>query len=222
MTRPTALGALLRLGLLAGLCAGLAGCRTFPTAPPPPHRVTIEAAEAWRGEASASDAAMLDSLPSLWADSLGEARRAGFERRIAAEGALLDPAAGLARAAPPPGAYLCRMIRLGARGPAARPWLATGRGFCFVGVQGDQLSLTLDAGAQRIGGYLWEDKASTQLVFLAALTGRGSPLGGYGDDPRRNAIGRFDRIGNFRYRLTMPWHGEGKLAIFELVPAPVQ
>ena len=204
------------------LLACLGGCATMNGGPAPRGLVSVDEPEAWRSQASDEDAAALDALPALWADALGDARRGGFARRIAADGPLLDPDAGLARAAPPPGAWQCRMVRLGARTPAARPWRATGSGFCFVGVVDGQLSLTIDAGPQRIGGYLWEERDNHRLIFLGALTARGAPVGGYGTDPQRDAIGLFERIGDFRYRLAMPWHGEGKVALFELAPVPAQ
>src|SRR3954466_16208563 len=91
-----------------------------------PHRagasVTIEQEEEWRGAAAEEDAAAIDALPQIWSDALADARRAAFTRRLAAEGTLLAPAGGLPRAAPPPGAYLCRVLRLGTRTSGIRAW----------------------------------------------------------------------------------------------------
>jgi hypothetical protein len=210
--------------LLAGLAGALGGCETAPGLfrPAPARRILIEDEEAWRAAAAADDQALLDSLPARWTQALADARRFGFARRIASEGPLLDPAAALPRAAPSPGAYLCRVVRFGTPAPGLRPWIESAPGFCFVGVVNDQLSLTMEAGPQRIGGYLWEEKGEKDLVFLGAASPRGTPLGGYGDDPARDAVGRFERIGNFRYRLVLPWGGVSRLAIFELSPAPGQ
>ena len=36
------------------------------------------------------------------------------------------------------------------------------------------------------------------------------------------AVGLFERVGPFRYRLVLPWRGDNKLAVVELVPAPEQ
>jgi hypothetical protein len=207
----------------AWLAAGLAGCAMGPDGlrPPTGARVIVEDEERWRGQAAPEDSEMLDMLPVLWSEALEDARRAGVGRRLAAQGALLDPAAGLRRAAPTPGAYLCHMVRLGSRAPGGRPWLEGG-GFCFVGIARDQLSLTIEAGPQRIGGYLWEEKGDSRLVFLGAWSPRGSPIAGYGDDPRRDSIGLVERVGKFHYRLVLPWRGENRLVIFELSPAPGQ
>jgi hypothetical protein len=200
------------------------GCATLldPPHPPPGTSVTVEEAESWRAAAEGVDAQAIDALPQIWTEALADARRGGFLHRIAAEGALFAPDAALPRAAPPPGAYLCRVLRLGSRSPGVRPWSESGQGFCFIGADGDQLSLTIDAGARRIGGYLWEEKDNRRLVFLGATAPRGMPLAAYGDDPSRNAVGLFERIGPFRYRLTLPWRGDNRLAVVELSPAPEQ
>jgi hypothetical protein len=210
--------------IMAALLFLPAGCATLldPPRPPPGTSVTVEEADPWRGAAEAGDAQALDALPELWSEALADTRRSGLARRIAAEGALLAPEAALPRAAPPPGAYLCRVLRLGSRAPGVRPWSESGQGFCFVGADGDQLSLTIDAGARRIGGYLWEEKDNRRLVFLGAAAPRGMPLAAYGDDSARNAIGLFERIGPFRYRLTLPWRGDNRLAVVEMTPAPEQ
>ncbi|MDB5691361.1 MAG: hypothetical protein JWO81_424 [Alphaproteobacteria bacterium] len=209
---------------LAAILSLAAGCAMIDgqTRPPTGASVTVEEEEAWRGAAAEEDAAALDALPGIWMEALADARRGGFARRVAEEGALLAPAMALPRAAPPPGAYLCRVLRLGARMPGIRPWSESPQAFCFVGVERDQLSLTVEAGTRRIGGYLWEEKDNRRLVFLGASSPRGTPLVGYGDDRMRDAAGLFERIGPFRYRLTLPWRGDNKLLVVELSPAPEQ
>jgi len=169
--------------------------------------VTVEAPEPWRQAATAADATLLDKLPETWA-------RASRGHR----GPLVDPRAGLARAAPSPGAYLCRFVSLGFPPPRARP-----DGFCFVGVEGERLSLTVEAGPERLGGYLLDDKGSTRLIFLgtAAPRPRGV-LRGYGEDPAANVIGLFERIGPFRYRLAVPSRDGARVGLYEMTPAPVQ
>ncbi|MEA3002330.1 MAG: hypothetical protein QOH81_1118 [Sphingomonadales bacterium] len=210
-------------GLIMGILLLPAGCAMIDgPRPPTGASVTVEEEEAWRSVAAEEDAAALDALPGIRAEALADARRAGFHRRLAEEGALLAPAAALPRAAPPPGAYLCRVIRLGVRMAGVRPWSESAEGFCFVGAERDQLSLTIEAGPRRIGGYLWEEKDNRRLIFLGTAAARGTPLGGYGDDRARNAAGLFERIGPFRYRLTLPWRGDNRLAIVELSPAPEQ
>ncbi|HEX4739433.1 MAG TPA: DUF4893 domain-containing protein [Allosphingosinicella sp.] len=199
-----------------------AGCATLEPQPQPPAETVaaVEEEEPWRKILSDDDAQALDALPRIWADALGAARRDGYARRIAAEEALLAPGAGLPRAAPPPGPYSCRILRLGPPGPGLRPLSEVGRGFCFVGADRDQLSLTIEAGPRRMGGYLWEEKDNGRLVFLGSQSPRGTPIGGYGDDRMRDVAGLFERIGTFRYRLTLPPRDSGRLTIIDMRPAP--
>lgn len=201
--------------LLASL--GLSACQT--QAPPPPvafePEPEPEPAAGWRAVALAEDEERIDRLPLAWQEALGEARSAGFGRRIAAEGPLLDPGAALPRAAPPPGPYRCRLIRFG----AGRPVTAYQPYFCLVDVEGEQLSLTKQEGSERPGGYPWEE-SGRRLVFLGAVAFRGEPLPpGYGEDRDRSLVGVVERIGPFHYRLVMPWPPSGAaLDILELVP----
>ena len=48
------------------------------------------------------------------------------------------------------------------------------------------------------------------------------PLAAYGEDRARDTVGLFERVGPFRYRLALPWRGDNKLAVVEMVPAPEQ
>src|SRR5436305_3150645 len=114
------------------------GCTMLPDRPRPPAgtTVTVEEREAWRGVAAEEDEAALDGLPQIWGDALNDARRTGSFRHVTAEGPLLAPTSGLPRAAPAPGAYECRVVRLGTRAPSTRSLSDGGQGFCFVGVEG--------------------------------------------------------------------------------------
>jgi hypothetical protein len=197
----------------------VAACQTVPRPPPgaPRPTVTVEEAEAWRRVASARDTAALDGLAERWGQALAAARSAGLARRVAAEGVLLVPGAGLARAAPAPGSYHCRFIRLG-----ARKWTASAQGFCYVGVEGGQLSFATELRGLRLGGYLWELKGGQRLVFLGAAVPAGRKSApGYGDVPAGDSAGLVERIGEFRYRLALPEPAPGAgLTIVELVAAP--
>jgi hypothetical protein len=209
-----------RLGPAALLLVlALAACQTTaPRAPGVPRpTVVVEEAEAWRGIASPRDAAILDALGARWGQALAAARSAGFSRRIAAEGALLDPAVRLPRAAPAPGTYRCRSIRL-----AARKWTVSPQGFCYVGVEAGQLTVASELRGLRFGGYAWELKGGERLVFLGAAVAPGrKTAGAYGDDPARDSAGTVERIGDFRYRIALPEPAPvSGLTIVELVAAP--
>lgn len=211
---------MIRLRLVCALAMlALAACRTISQPPPggPRPTVVVEEPEAWRGIASARDAAALDGLAARWDQALAATRTAGLGRRIAGEGALLVRGARLARAVPAPGSYRCRSIRLG-----ARRWTASAQGFCYVGVQSGQLSLSTELRGLRLGGYLWELKAGDRLVFLgAALPSGASSPPAYGDNPALDTGGVFERIGEFRYRLVLPEAAPGGgVTIVDLVAAP--
>jgi len=199
-----------------------AGCaRPTSTGPAPAVRaVPIAEETGWRGIASAEDAGRIERLQPAWAEALATARKAGFSKQIAEEGALLDPAAGQLHPAPAPGSYMCRLIRFGGKEAYAafKPF------FCYVGGDEEQLTITKQTGSQRPAGRLWADKDPRRLVFLGsvALGNEENPLP-YGEDRSRDRVGVMQRVGNLRYRLALPWPGAGtRLEVFEMVPAPTQ
>lgn len=206
------------LTLLAG--AVLAGCAGSGS---PPAASIVMAGEdtvpAWRAIANDEDVDRLDRADAAWDEALAIARRAGFARQISGEGALLDPGAALARAAPPPGSYRCRVIKLGGEG-RGRAFRAFNPFFCHIGVEGELLSITKQTGSERPGGYLHAD-TDARLAFLGSMAlGDESAPRAYGDDPARDMAGWFERVAPFRYRLVVPWpRGDGLLDVFELVPA---
>ena len=199
--------------------AAAAACQTAPPRPAgmPRPSVTVEEAEAWRSVASARDRALLDGLGARWEQALGAARAAGLGRRISGEGALLRRDSHLARAAPSPGTYRCRSVLLG-----GRKWSGSPQGFCYVGVEGGQLSFATELRGLRVGGYLWELKSGDKAVFLGATVSAGGKTApAYGEDPARDRAGLVERIGEFRYRLTLPEPSPGAgLTVVELVAAP--
>ena len=197
----------------------VAACQTLSPRPAgaPRPSVTVEEPEPWRQAASARDAAALDGLAARWEQALATARTAGLARRVAAEGALLVRGARLVRGAPVPGSYRCRSLRLG-----ARKWTASPQGFCYVGAQGGQLSLATELRGLRVGGYLWELKGGERLVFLGAAVPAGAKSApAYGDNPALDLAGLVERVGEFRYRLTLPEPAPGTgLTVVELIAAP--
>lgn len=208
-----------RLSLVSPLVAlAVAACQTVPPPAPgaPRPSVTVKEVEPWRKVASARDAAALDALAAGWERALAASRSAGLTRRLAAEGALLAQGAGLARAAPTPGTYRCRYVRLG-----ARKWTASAQAYCYVGVESGQLSLATELRGLRLGGYLWEVKGGERLVFLGAAPGGGKTAPAYGDNPAGDSAGMVERIGDFRYRLVLPEPSPGAgLIVVDLVAAP--
>ena len=217
-----------RLGTLflasLALAAALSGCETAKPKLPPGVRPSIEVgpplkSEAWKAVATAEDRDRIERLGLAWQDALADAQKANAAE-IRREGKLLLPRSGLPRPAPTPGSYNCRLIKLGKATPASKPYETFKPFFCYVEVEGDQLTIVKQTGSQRPAGRLWEDDDATRLVFLGslALANEEQPLA-YGDDPKRNMAGVLERIGPFRWRLVIPWpQSTSKLDVFELTP----
>ncbi|HWH23053.1 MAG TPA: DUF4893 domain-containing protein [Allosphingosinicella sp.] len=209
-------------GLLIALL--LAGCQTRPPAPVDAPSTAPAAGAGWREEALPEHASRIERISEAWSRALGNARRAGFVRQIAAEGRLLDPAAGLPFPAPSPGSYMCRTIRFAPPRGKSRAFAAYRPFFCFVGAGEERLFLTKQTGSDRPSGYLWDSGSGRALVFLGSVPrGDAAEAGAYGQDEERDVVGLLERIGPLRFRLVIPRDVErGAIDVLELVPAPVQ
>jgi hypothetical protein len=163
---------------------------------PPPSKGDI-----WQDIASSEDANRIRRIGTAWSTGLEEARRAGFDDEIKAEGKLLRANAAQAKPAPTPGSYSCRMFRLGRekpRGPAFQKFQPF---FCYVGVEGELFTIVKQTGSQRPAGRLWEDDSPTRLIFLGTLAlGSEEEARAYGEDSRRDMAGVFERTAPFRWR----------------------
>ena len=201
----------------------LAGCATKPRLPPGVHP-SVEVgpplkSDAWKAVATPADQDRLARLGLAWQEALEEAKRAN-PADVAKEGKLLLPRSALSRPDPTPGSYNCRMITLGKATPRGKAFESFKPFFCYVQVEGDQLTIVKQTGTQRPSGRLWEDDDPTRMIFLGslALASEDQPLA-YGDDPKRNMAGVLERIAPFRWRLVIPWpQSDSKLDVFELTP----
>ena len=179
--------------------------------------------EVWQGIANPADRDRLANVSGAWAAGLAAARK-NFATAIRDEGLLLREDAGQARPAPTPGSYSCRVITLGAtaRGKPAlerfKPF------FCYVQLEGEVLTIVKQTGSQRPAGRLWDDDNGRRMIFLGSLAlGSEDEVRAYGDDPRRDMAGIFERIAPFVWRLVIPWPRDGsKLQLFELTPVAEQ
>jgi hypothetical protein len=215
-----------RLGAGASILfafAALGACQTKPNLPPGMHpSVTVGPplkSDAWKAVATAADQDRIARLGLAWQEALTEAKRSNAGE-IAKEGKLLLPRSGLPRPAPTPGSYNCRLIALGKATPKGKAFESFRPFFCYVQVEDDQLTIVKQTGSQRPAGRLWEDDDPNRMIFLGSLTlgDEEQPLA-YGDDPKRNMAGVFERIGAFHWRLVIPWpQNDAKLDVFELTP----
>ena len=205
----------------------LSACQTEPRGDRPRPVVSVEApskTDAWLAVASGGDERRIRNHDAAWAVGLSEARKAGFTKAVADEGLLLEADAGLPYPAPTPGSYSCRLVKIGSSGKGKPAFERFKPFFCYVQVDGLSLTIVKQTGSQRPAGRFWEDDNSRRLIFLGslALGNEETPLA-YGDDPRRDMAGYFERIAPFRWRLVIPWPQDGaKLNVFELTPVPEQ
>ena len=208
----------LRVHAVLALAALLAACApaTRSAPPAPAASVTIEPEEDWRRTALPEHAGISEDLPPLFRSLAAAAAQA----RGGADRELLDADRLLARVAPAPGAYRCRLVRLPPPAGARRERSGGRSGFCFVGAEGERLSLTLETPARRIGGYLWESADSRRLVFLGAAFAPPARTAPPYATPGASTAGLFERIGDFRYRLIVRGSAPGTLDVYELVAAP--
>ena len=179
--------------------------------------------EAWKQLATPADEDRIQRIGLAWASALADAKKS-HAAEIREEGKLLLPRAALARPAPTPGSYYCRLIKLGqatAKAPAFEKFKPF---FCYVEVEGDLLTIVKQTGDTRPAGRLWEDDMPDRLIFLGslALGNEEQPLA-YGDNPKRDMAGVLERIGPFIWRLVIPWpQSTSKLDVFELTPVEKQ
>jgi hypothetical protein len=177
--------------------------------------------DSWREVASTEDAGRLGRLEQAWRLGRAEAEDKGFAEQVEALGPLVDPNAGqTGRLQPPPGAYRCRAIKLGSNGPGGLGYLAYPFFRCTVELTpGGDLVLTKTTGSQRTRGLLYPD-TDRRLVFVGAQAWGldETTFPAYGDQPIRDQVGVFERIGSDRWRLVIPWpRVDSKLEILELV-----
>lgn len=174
----------------------------------------------WRQVATASDGAALGRLDQAWRLGRAEAEDRGFASQVEALGPLVDPnAAQAGRLQPAPGTYRCRTVKLGSKAEGGLAYVAYPYFQCSVELSpGGDLILTKGTGSQRSRGLLYPD-TDRRLVFIGAQAwGDEREYPRYGQNPKRNQIGAFERIGANQWRLVIPWpKQEAKLEILELI-----
>lgn len=212
--------------LLTATLFGLSACATSTKQRGSVQFVSVEAPPVggWREVASSHDAGRIDHLSRAWTAALSTAAAGGSAARVKAEGDLLRPDAALALPAPTPGSYRCRTVKLGRDVRASPHSRSRARGFaafkpffCYVNVDGEQLTVVKQTGSERPVGRLWGDDDVRRLVFLGATTSSNDAVRAYGDAAAHNLAGVVERIASFRWRLVVP-RSEGTLDVLELTP----
>jgi hypothetical protein len=208
------------------LLASIGGCAT--KAPPAVRAKPLVApttkADVWKQVASQPDADRIAQIGTAWSEALADARVHGQGDEVRHEGRLLVASAALARPAPTPGSYSCRLVEVGSTNRKKAAFERFKPFFCYVEVEGDLLTIVKQTGSQRPAGRLWEDDASTRLVYLGSLAlGNEEQPKAYGEDPTRDMAGVVERVAPFVWRLVIPYPRSGaRLAVFELTPVAEQ
>ncbi|HVF38220.1 MAG TPA: DUF4893 domain-containing protein [Sphingomicrobium sp.] len=204
----------------------LAGCELAKKEPPRPVVTAPPATkgDVWQGVASSADFNRIRRVATGWSSGLAEARSGGYRDELRAEGKLLDPDAGQPRPMPTPGSYNCRLVRLGKEGGKGPAFQKFKPFFCYVQLEGELFTIVKQTGSQRPAGRLWEDDLPNRLIFLGTLAlGGEDEARAYGDDPRRDMAGIFERFAPFKWRLVIPYPQNGaRLDVFELTPVADQ
>ncbi len=173
----------------------------------------------WREIATDDDRRRLRNWRDAWMDALRDVRDGENEGEIARGGPLFEPDTSLPNAAPPPGDYDCRTIKLGAAQPDLLDYIAYPAFRCRIRMQAGRLHFTKLTGSQRPLGIIFPDN-SRRMVFLGTLLlGDETRALRYGRDRERNLIGLVERVGPRRWRIAFPYpHFESLLDVIELTP----
>jgi hypothetical protein len=186
-----------------------------PTSTPTPAP-EAPASDNWRDYANAEDEGRIARLDAAWAKAVESVNKGRHETEFANLGPLSDPKVSLPRPHPAPGVYRCRTIKLGHRmGMIAYDWFK-----CRIELTpGGDLVFSKLTGSQRSFGKLYPGEGN-RLVFIGTQAWGNRPedtAPAYGQDPLRDQVGVWERIGDQRWRLALPWpRVESDLDLVEL------
>jgi hypothetical protein len=169
--------------------------------------------------ATAADRERLRNWRSAWMAAL-PAARASDAKAVTAQGVLFDPDRVLPGAPPPPGAYRCRVFKLGSGRTATPGFVAYPNFACRIDREADVLSFYKLSGSQRPVGLILPATETVSFFLGTLMLGdEATPLD-YGRDATRDMAGRVERVGEHRWRLVLPYpRFESTLDVIELVPA---
>ena len=195
---------------------GLAACAAIPRETPS----FVATSANWRAVATSTDRGRLRDWRTAFTKALDQARKAGHAAEVAREGRLLDPDAALGPVPIPNGAYKCRVIKVGAKGPGLLDYIAYPAFDCRVAPAGQLQSLTKLTGSQRQVGLLFAADPRRQVFLGTLVLGDELRAMQYGRDPDRDLAGWVERIEPARWRLILPYpRYESTIDVVELIPA---
>jgi Domain of unknown function (DUF4893) len=177
---------------------------------------------AYKEVISENDRVRLRDWRKTFEAALDSARKAGHATDLTREGALLDPDAALSGPTIANGMYRCRVIKLGAKDPGNRDYVAYGPFTCRVRQERALQRLSKLSGPQRYVGLIFPGDPLRNVFLGTVVFADETRALQYGQDELRDVAGYVERVGPNRWRLIMPQpHFESRLDVMELVPARV-
>lgn len=190
------------------LLLAAAGCATTQATPP---------VRSWQQVATPEDRIRLRDWRKAFTEALEQARVAGHTADIAKEGSLLDPDAAIGGPIPN-GNYRCRVIKVGAESPGMLDYVSYPAFRCRI-EDGKTQHFAKLTGSQRHVGRIYPGDQLHQVFLGTMVLGDETQAYKYGRDPVRDVAGWVERIGEYRWRLVLPYpHYESLLDVIELVP----
>ncbi len=208
----------MRFGLAVALLAALSACgkKEAQVESAPPAMTKPD----WRTTITDADQNRLQDWRSAFSKALDKANVAGHAASIAREGALLEPDARLPNVDPNPGAYRCRVIKLGGKGALMGDYVVYPAAPCTISDEGEILGFSKLSGNQRPVGLLFPMDADRMIFLGTVIIGDEVRALDYGRDSNRDMVGAFERIGERRWRLILPKPKfESMMDVIELIPA---
>lgn len=174
----------------------------------------------WRRVATPDDRVRIREWRTAFVAGLEQARASGHAAKVAAEGALLDPDAGIGGNPPPPGDYSCRVVKLGAKGHAGLGFVAYPSFACRIEQEGALASFRKLTGSQRPVGVIMSEEAGRAIFLGTLMLGDERRVLDYGRDPDRDLAAAVEQIGPRRWRMIFPYpRFESTMDVIELLPA---
>ena len=186
----------------------------------PTKTASVRAPADWRAVITRGDMERLHGWRDAFTAALTQAKTRGFGNAIAREGVLLQPDAALLDVGMPGGRYRCRVIKLGAKGEGNLSYIAYPPFDCFVADEGEIDSFFKLTGSQRPVGLIFNGDARRKIFVGTLMLGDEKTALEYGRDADRDMVGAFERVGDRRWRLVLPYpRFESLTDVVELVPA---
>ncbi len=173
----------------------------------------------WHNLVTDDDRTRLRDWRQSFTRALAAARASGNGLSIDREGTLLDPDAAIEGGGPPPGNYMCRVVKLGAQRGNIANYNVFPNYRCEIAAEGTVLSFAKRDGVQRPVGLIFEDSAARQIFLGTLMLGDETLALQYGRDQTRDMVASVERIADARWRMVLPYpHFDSMLDVIELIP----